>query len=470
MFLKKTKKKSLSQSIAVRFTIILFITNLFIVIIMFFLLRSELSKKDKELAYTHYHEVSEVIENNGVDFLKIQTEKEEFNDLDDLVIVIKDNIGRILLEHLPKKMDNFEMSDVNHKLIEASRKDGFYTVDSQQLFQETLELYSGQTLSYRLIVGINTDASEDFVNLYFKLAVILNLLAGLFSIAIGYYFSHKSLKPIRDLIHAVKQIRSGDMHTSLALKNRNDELSELTFLFDDMIKQINKLISSLQSSLDAISHDLRTPLTHITNKLELHIRHSDSTNSKELFGELLEEAQSLSTLVNHLLEITQTETKAFDLKKEQINLLDLFNECIEIYEFIIEEKHAKVFVNCENNIHIFADRNKLKRVIANLLDNALKYHSQTPEISFDCAQEKDVIVLSCKDNGPGINVDDKNKIWQRLYRGDLSRSTPGMGLGLSFVKSIVEAHGWSIEMTDHHPTGTIFTIKIQNETSNRSLK
>lgn len=457
--MKLKGKRSLSRTIALKFTAIIFLANMVLIAAMFFLLRHLLSNNDQDIAKARFHEIVKVIEVSGLESLKEETEKGQFNKLDEMLIVIWDTKGNKLFEKLPHKLKNFDVFKIQKAL--AKGQNGSLTIYPERILEETIETYIGNVGQYHIAVGINTDSSEDFLHLYFKISIILTFISGLCSVLLGYGSTKKALQPINELINAVKLVQKGKW---MALQNNvqsNDELAELTNLFNDMISQIQKLIYSLQTSIDFIAHDLRTPLTHLSNKIENLLKENKLTLKREFVEDLMEETQSIASLINTLLEISEADSQSLVLHKEFFRLNDLIKECVELYEYVSEERKANIQVLMNEELYVNADRNKLKRVVANLIDNALKYSPQNPQIKIT-AQRKDLhLFLSLQDNGIGIPEDDLAKIWQRLYRGDASRTTPGMGLGLSFVKSIVDAHQWSIraEPTTHQ-SGSIFIIEI----------
>lgn len=466
--MKKISKRRLSSSITLKFTLIIFLSNFALIISLFFLLRSEFAKKDQNIAEIRFHEVSEVFKDNNTDLLSKMEEK-QFNQYEDLLIVVVDPEKNIVFKKLPSDIKNFRLSAIEDAIQAAFAKTGNSTIYPILWFEETIEIFSKPSGSHHLIVGVSTDSSEDFLHLYFKWALIGTLVSGMVSTALGYYSSKKALLPIRDLIATVKLAKSGNLHTIENLSDSGDELSELTNLFNEMILQIQKLISSLQSSLDSISHDLRTPLTHMTNRLELLLKSQEAYITKENIGDLLEETQNITSLVHTLLEITEADSKGLVLKKEVFPISTLIQECVDLYEYVSEEKGTKIQVTCHEDILVFADRNKTKRVLANLIDNSIKFGSADPIISIRCTRNKSLCLLTIEDNGIGIPKNDLSKIWQRLYRGDSSRSTAGMGLGLSFVKSIADAHGWSIQVDSELGRGTKIDISMAiGETEKRS--
>lgn len=456
----RQNRKSLSRSIALKFVAIVFISNIIFICVMFFVLRLQLAEKDQNIASARFYEIAKVIEVSGIEKLKSETEKGQFNKLEDLLIVIYDGSHSKVFERMPRRLENFDVKEIHSKLDEMRGRDGVLTIYPEEVFEETIETFTGNIGSYRLTVGVNTDASEDFLHLFFQVAMIVSTISILFSMVLGYYSTKKSLKPIHDLISTVKSVQAGEWKTISKQANSEDELSELINLFNDMIVQIQKLVSSLQNSLDAIAHDLRTPLTHVSNKIE-NLLKDDVNLTKDSIGDLMEEVQGISSLVNTLLEITEADSKSLLLRKEIFDMEGLIKESVDLYEYISEEKQAEVLVKCDSSILVNGDRNRLKRVLANLLDNALKYSFENPKILVECEKREDQLIVAVEDSGVGIPESDVNKIWQRLYRGDVSRTTQGMGLGLSFVKSIVDAHSWTIHVeSGKEGKGARFVITI----------
>lgn len=457
--MKNRIKRSLSRVLSINLMLTMLFSHLLITGSLFFLLKFELAKRDKSIAIIRSHEVSEVIELHGIDYLNSKEASKHLEDYNRLLIVVTDASGNKLFEKLPGDLRNFSQDKIASVLKESFENLGPHTVPPKLPFEETIEIFSKTVLSYKVAVGFDTDSSEDFANLYFKSAIYLVLITSLLSALYAYFFAIRKLKPLNHLIETVQQIQLGNLSTIPMDNYSKYELLELTRLFNEMILHIRKLISSLQGSIDSIAHDLRTPLTHISLKLE-SLMNSDQPISKETIGDLLEETNEITKLVNTLLEITEADSKSLTLKKETFPLRPLLQECIDLYEYVLEDKKSKIDLFCEPGISITADRNRIKRVFANLIDNAIKFCGENPTISIRCTQTDSSLNIVVQDNGVGMSSTDINKIWQRLYRGDQSRTTKGMGLGLSFVKSIIDAHGWAISVESEINNGSVFKIII----------
>ncbi|MBY0315199.1 MAG: HAMP domain-containing histidine kinase [Bdellovibrionales bacterium] len=438
------------------------ICNLLITASLFFLLKIELAKRDKDIAIIRSNEVADLLELHGPEFFRSGKASNRLLNYNRLLIVIVDSNGISLFEKFPGDLKNFDKFNTEKTIQESLSKLGSYTVRPKNPIEETIEIYSQRLEPYRLAVGFDTDSSEDFANLYFISSLVLVTLTASGSAIYAYFFAIRKLKPINQLIDTVKSIRMGNLFTIPPAADSKYELNELTRLFNDMILHIQKLITSLQSSIDAIAHDLRTPITHFSLKLESLIN-NDQQISKETVGELLEEIHGISNLVNTLLEITEADSKSLNLKKDVCQLRPIIQECIDIYEYILEDRISHIELVCHDTITIWADRNRLKRVFANLIDNAIKFSDNHLSIRILCSETNQQIIITVEDKGVGISNEDISKIWQRLYRADPSRTSGGMGLGLSFVKSIIDAHGWSIEVESRLRHGSKFRIIVPIE-------
>jgi signal transduction histidine kinase len=158
------------------------------------------------------------------------------------------------------------------------------------------------------------------------------------------------------------------------------------------------------------------------------------------------------------MDISEAETGTMKLSLAPVNISNLIEDTVGLYEYVAEDKSITISVNCAKNIAMTADRNRMRQVLANLVDDAIKYTSSGGSIAIDAYHEKDQTVILVTDTGVGIPAEEIPKIWDRLYRGDKSRSQPGLGLGLSLVKAVVQAHKGRIEVRSVPGTGSVFTL------------
>ena len=278
----------------------------------------------------------------------------------------------------------------------------------------------------------------------------------------GAFVAFRALRPIRALIHATRSIvETGRMDLRVPESNHQDELDELVQLFNSMIERIERLIKGMKDALDNVAHDLRTPMARLRGTAEMCLEApAKAEQYKESLATCVEESDRILTLLNSIMDVSEAETGTMRLKLETVNLTKLIRAMVELYQCVAEERDIVVSMDCSEDIHLTADLIRMRQVIANLLDNAIKYNRIHGRIMIRTRVEGNQAVVSFRDTGIGIPTEEIPQIWDRLYRGDKSRSQPGLGLGLSVVKAIVRAHRGAVEVSSEPGVGSDFTIRL----------
>ena len=191
----------------------------------------------------------------------------------------------------------------------------------------------------------------------------------------------------------------------------------------------------------------------------------DSGGATEALVDCVEESDRVLTMLNTLLDVTEAEAGVMKLSLERVDLCQLLAEVKELYEYVAEEKKLRVIVEGPKPCEAVVDPVRMRRVFANLLDNAIKYTAEGGTISIKAAPNINQDVIMFQDTGMGIPIEEQSRIWERLFRGDKSRSQRGLGLGLSFVKAIVQAHGGSVEVISQPDHGSTFNVYLPRKVS-----
>ena len=312
-----------------------------------------------------------------------------------------------------------------------------------------------------LQVGKTTEGRQEVLE-HFRattFAIVIPLLV--LSVAGGTFLAFWALRPIRHIIQTVRAIDSGAMHTRVPTRQAGDELDELGRLFNSMLDRIAALIAGMRGALDAVAHDLRTPITRIRGTAELALRSpSGSDEARHALAECVEESDQLLTLLNTLMDISEAETGALKLTVERVDVSDLVEDAVDLYRHVAEEKGIAISTAASKDLWLAADRTRLRQVLANLIDNAIKYTPSSGHIDVKADHHPGTIVITIRDTGIGITPDEVPRIWDRLYRGDHSRSEHGLGLGLSLVRAVVHAHGGQIGVSSAIGVGSTFTLSL----------
>ncbi|MEO7206307.1 MAG: HAMP domain-containing sensor histidine kinase [Steroidobacteraceae bacterium] len=275
----------------------------------------------------------------------------------------------------------------------------------------------------------------------------------------GAVFAYRATKPVREVVATARDIiDKGNFEARVPVTARQSDLEELALQFNRVLDKNQSLIQGMRDALDNVAHDLRTPLARVRASVEVAIQGNSDAATREALGECAEECDRVLTMLTALMDITEAESGVMRLKHERTSIPGLLESVIDLYQLIAEEKGITIKTDFTAPCEAMVDAVRMRQVFANLLDNALKYTAQGGAVELSCAARESRVVVQIRDTGAGISESEQPRIWGRLYRGDRSRSQRGLGLGLSLVKAIIEAHHGEVSVKSAPGEGALFTV------------
>ncbi|WP_291988303.1 HAMP domain-containing sensor histidine kinase [Luteitalea sp.] len=320
-----------------------------------------------------------------------------------------------------------------------------------------------------LQVGKSTDRRLELLRRFRRVLIIDLALVVVIALAGGAIVTWSGLQPVRALADTVRGIvRTGRTDVRVPPSNPSDALGELGGLVNAMLDRIDRVVAGMRGALDNVAHDLRTPLTRLRGIAEEALASGDPERLRAALAECVEDADRLDTMLHTLMDISEAETGTMALQREWVPLADLVRQTMDLYEDAAEAQGVTLTGDPASPVVVWVDRTRMRQVLANLVDNAVKYTPAGGRVVLRTATSGSEAVISVEDTGVGIAPEDLPRIWERLYRGDRSRTTRGLGLGLSLVKAIVEAHGGQVAVASTPGAGTRVDVRLPLEPANLS--
>ena len=452
------KRLSITKKITIWYTVFMLIITGCLFGVLIYMGNARASETAKTVLMDSVADASEEIEEFGGDFI-IDDDLDFYTD--GVYISIYDLSGELLEGRLPGELSQ-NLPGLDDKVMIRMQDDNgdvWYVYDS--LFE-----VDDQSVWVR---GIVKDFAEQGT-FSFIMKLVAVAFPGLVLIAAlgGYIITRRAFRPVRDIIETVEEIRrDGDLSRRVVTDNvpvqegndskgSKDEIYKLAGTFNSMFDKLEKTFGQEKQFTSDVSHELRTPLAVIISQSDYAME--DETYREKALETINREAKRMSELVNRLLVLSRGDAGRLKLEKEKVPLSDICEMVAEQQETVASQKRITIKTDIEQDVQISADESMIIRIILNLMDNAVKYGREGGNIKMSLSRDNGLATCSIADDGIGIAEENLEKIWERFYRADPSRSEEGTGLGLSMVDTLVKAHGGHVEVSSKLGEGSCFKV------------
>jgi len=305
---------------------------------------------------------------------------------------------------------------------------------------------------FHLLVGRDVNDLEETQRLIREALFWGLLITIVLALVGGAMMSRTMMHRIEAINTTCRQIMDGDLTRRIPRTGGDDDFDRLVDMLNRMLDQIEELMQGVRQVTNNIAHDLRTPLTRLRRRLDM-LRQVNNAAERhdELLEQAINEADGLLTTFKALLRISEVESGSRRGGFKDVDMSGLLDDLLDFYAPLSDEKGQSLATEVVPSRPIQGDRDLLFQAFANILDNSIKYTPASGSISLTMHDQPDQLQVVVSDSGPGIPSEAREKIFERFYRLETSRSSPGNGLGLSLVSAIINLHHGRIELSDNQP-------------------
>ena len=352
------------------------------------------------------------------------------------------------------------------QLLESNRYVFSTLAGPDQKFKVRI-LYSLIGRSLILQLGETMETSSQFIEAFRKNFIITISVFLILAAVIGWFMARKALSGVEVVTRTARHISGGALGRRVPLTRKGDEIDQLATTFNQMLDRIETLVAGIKEMSDNIAHDLKSPVTRIRGIAEITLTTDPSLTSYEnMAGSIIEECDRLLDLINTMLVISKTEAGVDKLNIEKMDMTEIVKDACNLFQSSAEDKDTALMCHLSEKLFVKGDKRMIQRMVANLLDNAIRYTPDQGAVHVSVlSPRQDQVFVIIKDTGIGISSKDLPRVFERFYRCEPSRTLAGTGLGLSLALAIARAHGGNINVSSTLGKGSTFTITLPKDSA-----
>jgi len=433
--------------------LVLLITGFLLLLALLFFMKERLYQEDRQLVV---QEVERYIKKSGIGSprrLPNHLSIKGLNDLGNLSFIKLARRGEQILL-VSEDFRQLDPNDLLH-LPESVYENWGFLISKDEPFV-TINYRTGDFALEAAAKAKHYQTYQTLKKFGYKAFVIYLIGAGGLCLLLNWFAD----RAIRKTSRQVAELANNPLSPPLAEEGNGGAFDMLHTQINGLVRQNRKLVTEIQDSLDNVAHDLRTPVTRLRSVAEYGLQSDDVSRLKDALADCLEESEQIAAMLKIMMSVAEAESGTMNLDLQPVELGAGLRDVVDLYEYVAEDKGVTVELHCPESLYVNMDSVRMRQVWANLLDNAVKYGRVGGHVKIDVIRKDDKALVSFVDDGIGIADSEIHKIWERLYRGDRSRSEKGLGLGLNYVKAVVEAHQGSVSVSSVLNNGTEFKVEL----------
>ncbi|MBQ1338997.1 MAG: HAMP domain-containing protein [Ruminococcus sp.] len=460
-------KKSITKRWAVNNLGVIVLALLVIEMAIIYALQSYYYNSAKQYLFSKINAVTSVLSIHSQDSAanfsaEMRNMLETFNEKDKIELMAINSKGRVVLTSSGFSPDaDAPMPDYEDAMVNG---EGYYIGKlngGEKILAVSVPITSmnGEYTSVRMVTSL-TDI-DNTIKTYIVIITIVSLLILLIIITTGLFFAGSIVKPIRQISGIASKFAMGDFSVRID-NNSNDEIGDLCTAINHMADELSTAEAMKNEFISSVSHELRTPLTAIKGWAETLMVDGgeDPETMKKGVGVIVNETERLSQMVEELLDFSRMQNGHFTLKSANMDILAELGDAVLIYSDKARREQINIIYNDPEMLpFVFGDKNRIRQVFINIIDNAVKYSSAGDTVTINASENGGEVIVSVSDTGCGIKKSDLSKVKTKFYKANHTRR--GSGIGLAVADEIVSMHGGSMNITSAgEGKGTTVTIKL----------